>query len=119
MRHATVVVLAMLLWLQAGRVPAFNTLFADQLPIGRMNQEDIELLLAAVDDTLERAADGSTREWRNPKTGAGGYLTPRASYRDAGLRCRDLAVENRAGGMHNRATLSVCKQPDGSWKVKP
>lgn len=26
---------------------AFNTLFADQMPIGRMNTEDIDIMLAA------------------------------------------------------------------------
>jgi surface antigen len=119
MKRSIGLALGVLLCVQAAALQAFNTLFADRMPIGRMDAEDVDILLAAVDRVLEHAADGVTEPWSNPKTGAGGYLTPRASYRDAGFACRDLEVENHAGGMHNRLIVSVCKQADGTWKVRP
>jgi surface antigen len=95
----------------------FNTLFADKMPIGRMTAEDIDIMLAAAYKALDDLPDGKTSRWENPKTGAGGYLTPRATYRESGLACRDLQVENSAGGLSNRSVFGVCKQADGTWKV--
>jgi surface antigen len=95
----------------------FNTLFVDKMPIGRMTPEDIEILMAAAYKALDDLPDGATSHWENPKTGAGGYLTPRASYRESGLACRDMQVENSAGGLSNRSVFSMCKQADGTWKI--
>jgi hypothetical protein len=95
----------------------FNTLFADKMPIGHMTREDIAIMLAAAYQALDDLPDGATSRWGNPKTGAGGYLTPRATYRETGLACRDLQVENSAGGLSNRSVFGVCKQADGTWKI--
>lgn len=95
----------------------FNTLFVDKMPIGRMTSEDIDILMAAAYKALDDLPDGATTHWENPKTGAGGYLTPRASYRESGLTCRDMQVENSAGGLSNRSVFGMCKQADGTWKI--
>jgi surface antigen len=95
----------------------FNTLFVDKMPIGRMTTEDIDILMAAAYKALDDLPDGATSHWENPKTGAGGYLTPRATFRESGLACRDMQVENSAGGLSNRSVFSMCKQPDGTWKI--
>jgi surface antigen len=116
----TIIALAVCtLALFAGNTPcyAFNTLFVDKMPIGRMTPEDIDILMAAAYKALDDLPDGATSRWENPKTGAGGYLTPRASYRESGLACRDMQVENSAGGLSNRSVFSVCKQADGTWKI--
>jgi len=96
---------------------AFNSYVLRDLPVRYMTDEDREILRVAVDDALERARDGESMHWENPKTGAKGDLMPRASFERAGQRCRDLEVANSARGRSNRLVVTLCKQADGEWKI--
>ena len=96
---------------------AMNTYFMDKMPIGHMTSEDIDILLVAANAALDGLPDGATTHWSNDKTGAKGDLTLRATYQEGGQRCRDIQVENSAGGFSNRSVVSMCKQPDGAWKL--
>jgi len=102
-----------------GTAPAVNVFSMGDLPIRYMTDEDRNMLMAAVFGTLDRTAEGKTVRWENPKTGAHGDLTPRASFDRAGQSCRDLEVANSARGHDNRIVLTLCKQPDGEWKIEP
>ena len=102
-----------------GAAQAVNLFSARDLPVRYMTDEDKDMLRAAVLRTLDRAPDGSTERWENSKTGAHGDLTPRASFDRGGHPCRDLEVANSARGHDNRVVLTLCKQPDGEWKVDP
>jgi surface antigen len=104
--------------LRATAVDAQNLWFTRDMPISRMNSEDINILQAAVFDTLDNVANGQSRHWENPKTRAHGDLTPRSSFTDAGLRCRELEIANSAGGLDNRSVITLCKLPEG-WKIRP
>lgn len=97
---------------------AANIFSARDLPVRYMTDEDREILKLAVDDVLERGKDGQGTRWENPKTGAHGDLTPRASFERAGQPCRDLEVANSARGRDNRLVLTLCKQADGDWKIE-
>jgi surface antigen len=112
-------VAALLCSLAATPAPAFNMMSVKDLPIRYMTDEDRALLQEAAAQALETAADGETRDWSNPKTGARGELTPRASYKQDGVSCRDLEVANSARGRSNRLVLTLCKQGDGEWKIEP
>ena len=107
----------MLPLLAAAPAGAINTFFMDKMPIGHMTAEDIDILTAAANSALESLPDGATAHWSNDKTGANGDLTPRTTYQEGGQRCRDMQVENAAGGFSNRIVVSMCKQPDGVWKL--
>jgi len=107
----------MLPLLVAAPATAINTFFMDKMPIGHMTEEDIDILTAAANSALDNLPDGATAHWGNSKTGAKGDLTPRATYQEGGQRCRDMQVENSAGGFSNRSVVSMCKQPDGAWKL--
>ena len=96
---------------------AANLNFLGNAPISRMTQEDIDIFYGAAVKALDSAADGEGRRWENPKTRAGGTLTPLKTYPGPGGRCRDLQVENSAGGLSNRTVVSMCKQADGAWKT--
>jgi surface antigen len=100
-----------------GTAVAINLFSMQDLPVRHMTDEDREILKAAVADALERTRDGDSARWANPKTGAHGDLTPRASYQSDGLACRDLEVANSARGRSNRLTITLCKQSDGEWKI--
>jgi len=101
----------------AGAAVAANAYFMRDMPISRMNSEDISIMQNAVFSTLDAARDGESRRWENPKTGAHGDLTPRSTFMDSGMRCRDLEIDNSAGGRNNRSIYTLCKGADG-WKIQ-
>jgi surface antigen len=96
---------------------AANVWFARDMPMSQMTEADIEILSSAADAALEEAADGETRHWENPETGAGGALTPLSTSERDGMRCRRLQIANEAGGKSARSEFDFCRQDDGSWKV--
>ncbi len=100
-------------------VMAVNLFSTRDLPVHHMTDEDRQILMAAAVDTLERNRDGEAARWENPKTGAHGDLTPRASFERDGRPCRDLEVANSARGRDNRLVITMCKQADGEWKIEP
>jgi surface antigen len=101
-----------------GAAMAFNTFSMRDMPISYMTEEDREIFMAAVIDTLERNHDRQGASWENPKTGAHGDLTPRVSFERAGNRCRELEVANSARGHDNRVVVMMCKHTDGEWKIE-
>ena len=101
-----------------GAAMAFNTFSMRDMPISFMTQEDREIFMAAVNDTLERKHDGEGARWENPKTGAHGDLAARVSFERAGNRCRELEVANSARGHDNRVVVTMCRQSDGEWKIE-
>ena len=103
--------------LSAQSLYAANMWFARDMPISKMNAEDVAIMQSAVFAALDSAADGDTGHWQNSKTGAHGEFSPRSSYMDSGLRCRDLEIENSAGGLNHRSILTLCKTTEG-WKIK-
>jgi surface antigen len=85
--------------------------------IGRsLDEEDRRMAQEAEYYALEEAEIGRTREWRNPRNGRHGRVTPKRSYRNAGLSCREfehtIYVDGRPETMVGRA----CRQPDGTWR---
>jgi surface antigen len=96
---------------------AANSWFMRDMPISKMNAEDVAIMQGAVFAALNSAADGEAGHWQNSKTGAHGDFTPRSSFMDSGLRCRDLEIENSAGGLNHRSMLTLCKTAEG-WKIK-
>jgi surface antigen len=115
----TGVMIALVVLSLPGAAWAINALSLHNMPINYMTDEDKEILKAAVDDVLERGRDGQSMRWENPKTGAHGDLLPRASFKNDGRPCRDLEVANSARGRDNRLVVTLCKQADGEWKIKP
>jgi len=96
---------------------AANMWFTRDMPIGHMNAEDVSIMQGAVFTALDTAPDGEKRSWANPKTGAHGDFMPRSTFEDSGMRCRELDIENSAGGLNHRSLLTLCKTAEG-WKIK-
>jgi surface antigen len=96
---------------------AANVWFTKDMPMSQMTEADIEILSSAADEALDDVADGDTRHWENPETGAGGALTPLSTSERDGMRCRRLQIANEAGGKTARSEFDFCRQGDGSWKV--
>jgi surface antigen len=98
---------------------AANLGFLGNAPISRMTAEDVDLLYAAAVAALENSDNGVRTGWENPATDAGGTFMPVQTFDGpAGERCRMLQVTTRASGLRNQLALPLCKQPDGTWKMK-
>jgi surface antigen len=101
-----------------GYALAANIGFLGNAPISRMNAEDIDLFYAKASEVLEKGADGAAVRWENARTGAGGTLTPLNSYPGADGPCRDIEIENAAGGLRSRNTFTLCRTAAGEWRVR-
>ena len=97
---------------------AANPFWADDLPVRQMTEEDLKILKSTIVSVLDKAGEGESAHWENGKTGAHGELTPRATFLREGRRCRELEMSNSARGRDNRTVITLCKQPDGDWKVE-
>lgn len=71
-----------------------------------------------VGQALERAEDGQTIVWNNPRTGTGYRLTPTKTYKDTRNRyCREYITKGTIGGKEQQLYGKACRQPDGSWEL--
>ena len=95
---------------------AFNTQFLDDAPIARFNKKDIEIMLDTITETLDNVENGVTVDWKNPKTGHHGTVTPRSRTTRDGMECREVDIQNVAGNFNGRAIHLMCKM-DGEWKA--
>ena len=98
-------------------VAAQNLRFLADTPYTYFTKEDQAMFWKAVDDALDQAADGEARSWSNPNTRANGELRPVKSYEAGGLKCRRLAIANKARGRANSGEYDFCKQTSGEWKI--
>lgn len=71
----------------------------------------------AYNDAFER--DPYDRvEWRNPRSGNYGYVTPADYYRDRrGNYCRNYEQEIYINGRRHVAEGVACQNRDGSWRI--
>ena len=86
-------------------------------PIAHFNEQDMKLFRQTLDDVLENGADGDTRKWSNPKTGAEGDVTANSTFTRGAAPCRTVTVRNAARGLTSSGNYSLCKQANGKWKT--
>jgi surface antigen len=98
---------------------AVNWNFLQYGPAGQFTAEDWELLRQSGREALDKAADGDTRGWNNPATGAFGTIQPLNTYERDGAGCRRTEVYNHSRDSSGTSRFDFCKQSDGSWKVAP
>jgi surface antigen len=57
-------------------------------------------------------------EWRNPRSGNYGYVTPAGYYRDRrGNQCRNYKQEIYINGRRQIAEGTACRNRDGTWRI--
>lgn len=87
-------------------------------PAEFFTDEDWSLLGSTLDQALNEAADGETREWRNASSGASGTVTPLSSETRQGLACRLARIVSRAAGTQSSQRYLFCRQgEDGRWQI--
>ena len=107
--------IVMLLAMSTGAALASNVTFMRNSPLAKMTSEDLTLMRTAMREALNKGADGTSKRWDNPATGASGVVTPLKSYQREGAACRTVEIFNEAQGFSGRTRHDFCKQADGSW----
>ena len=87
-------------------------------PITRLTGEELKAFRAAVMKTLDDTPDGTTVEWKAPKTRFVSKITPQKSFGEGNLRCRDATIESDAHDRFQRGLYTFCKQANGEWQFK-
>ncbi len=108
------------LLLIAGILPATaqNTSFLRKSPVAWMDAEDQAILRETIDAVLA-APDGTTRDWKNPKTGSFGRVQVLDSHEDMGTTCRNIRMRSEAGGRKGAGSYRLCLADDDTWRFAP
>jgi surface antigen len=100
----------------ANSIYAFNTDFLSYSPVFYFTSQDTQIMEAATMNALNNGRDNAKVVWKNPKTGANGYVMPFNSTQKNGLSCRQLKVFNEANHVTGEATYQFCKI-NNEWKI--
>lgn len=101
-----------------GGAGAVNLFWLDSAPVRHFSDKDWEMATGAADEALMRREDGETVTWENAESGHSGAVSVMRTLQRNGRTCRDLAIENHAGGKSGRSEFLFCLQPDGQWKIE-
>lgn len=96
---------------------ASNFGFLDSAPASNFDETDWKLLGQAVNDLLEKGADGDTGAWKNEGNGHHGSLVLIKTYDAYGTTCRQLRITNEAGDFRATSLRDMCKDKEGVWKI--
>ena len=88
------------------------------VPISRLSAEELKEYLAFLGKTLDSTPEGTTAEWKAPKTPFTGKVTPLKSYTEGGQQCREATIDSEAHDLHQRGRYILCKNPKGVWQIK-
>jgi surface antigen len=118
-RNASLLCAGSVLALAAAAASAQGNLgFLHDTPFAYFNADDQKLMRAAALEVLNSSQDGTRKDWGNPATGNGGAITLVAQFSAPdGRQCDQVRLESHAKTMENTSIMSVCKSPDGRWKL--
>jgi hypothetical protein len=87
-------------------------------PITRLSGAELKVFRAFVMKTLDQTPDGTTAEWKAEKTRFVSKVTPRKSFTDGKLPCREATIESDAHDRYQRGLYTLCKGANGEWQFK-
>ena len=87
-------------------------------PITRLTGEELKAFRAALMKTLDETPEGTTVEWKAPKTPFVSKITPTRSFTDGKLPCREATIESDARDRYQRGLYVFCKAANGEWQFK-
>ncbi len=86
--------------------------------IAPSSEADLAYARAVIPDALARGGKDNSVPWQNPRTGAGGNVTPlETSYNEGGLSCRGFLASYVHGDSHDWLQGAACRTSRG-WEVK-
>lgn len=84
----------------------------------QLDQADRDRALRTTQSTLESSPIGKSGQWRNPDSGASGYVTPTRTYQTNGQYCREYTQSITVAGRTQQGFGTACRMPDGTWQVQ-
>ncbi|HSC95022.1 MAG TPA: hypothetical protein VLC73_08630 [Burkholderiales bacterium] len=97
---------------------ALNMTGFKDAPITRLTGEELKAFRAAVMKVLDETPEGTTFEWKAPKTPFTSKITPRKSFTDGKQQCREATIESDARDLFQRGVYTFCKQANGEWQFR-
>lgn len=92
-----------------------NARWIDVLP--ELTAQDTEIIKRKARVELSDKPEGTILEWDNPKSGNSGTVTLLKRFSIDGRECRVLRhVLNMVRAESFRYKVTICLQPDGTWK---
>jgi surface antigen len=85
-------------------------------PITRLTGEELKAFRAALMKVLDEAPEGSTVEWKAPKTPFVSKITPMRTFADGSRQGREATIESDARDRFQRGVYTFCKQANGEWQ---
>ena len=80
---------------------------------------DLAYARAAAAEALSRDSRDASLPWQNPRSGAGGNITPLAtSYSEAGMDCRNFLASYMHGDAQDWLEGAACRTASGTWEVR-
>jgi len=98
-------------------VYAVNETFLKDAPVSRLSEAELKAFLEFLGQTLDSVPDGTTVEWKAPKTTFTSKMTVQKSFSEAGLQCREATVESDSHDRQMRGLYRFCKTSKG-WQFK-
>src|SRR5262245_32776125 len=97
---------------------AVNVNVFKDAPVTRLKGDETKEFRAFVIKTLDEGKDGTTAEWKAPKTNFTSKVTPVKSFEDGKLKCREATIDSDSHDRQMRCTYTFCKRDKGSWQFK-
>jgi len=93
-----------------------NTIFLKDTPLGVLASDDLDSLLAKIDETLNSMALDTAVQWQSADGKVSSTWTVTENYSNNDLVCRQLAMETTTDSKATSRHLGFCKV-DGAWLV--
>jgi surface antigen len=87
-------------------------------PTTRLTRDELKAFRAEVMKVLTDMPDGTTAEWKAPKTRFTSRITPQKTFTDGKRRCRQATVESEAHERFQRGVYTFCKTAKGEWEFR-
>jgi surface antigen len=85
-------------------------------PAEEFDDEDLRIFLDTSRKALNEGRDNETLSWDNPETRSRGDITVLRSFDWKTHRCKEVRLNNEAGGRKRTSMLNVCSI-DGKWRL--
>ena len=108
--------LAMVVFVLARPAFGLNMSGFRDAPITRLTAEELRAFRAVVMKVLDETPDGTTVEWKAPKTPFVSKITPLKTYTGGKAPCRDATIESDARDRFQRGRYTFCKEANGEWQ---
>lgn len=115
MMRMSIVVVAMVV---TGPAFGLNMSVFKDAPLTRLTATEVTEYRDTVSKVLDETPDGTTVEWKAPKTQFVSKITPQRSFKDGKFKCREATIESEAHDRFQRGRYTFCKEDKGNWQFR-